>query len=149
MTRRVTVQDAAANLGLTVDAIRKRVERGTIPYERAEGRVWVLLDEQQDATGQQQDTVMPDVVEVLRDEVVNLREQLAAEREANRENRRIIAGLVNRVPELEAPPVKQQQGQQTPEEVAEGYGSTGPVGGPETASSSEPRRSLWRRLLGG
>ncbi len=32
-----------------------------------------------------------------------LREQLAAEREANRENRRIIAGLIERIPELEAP----------------------------------------------
>ena len=33
-----------------------------------------------------------------------LRDQLREEREANRENRRIIAGLVQRVPELEAAP---------------------------------------------
>jgi hypothetical protein len=39
-----------------------------------------------------------------KDETINLlRSQLEAEREANRENRRIIAGLVQRVPGLEAP----------------------------------------------
>jgi hypothetical protein len=48
------------------------------------------------------------VVEVLReqvaevhDQVAYLRELLEAEREANRENQCIIAGLVQRVPELE------------------------------------------------
>lgn len=147
MTRRATVQDAARTLGLTVDAIRKRIERGTIPYERDEGRVWILLDEEQDATGHQQDTGMPDVVEVLRDEVVNLREQLAAEREANRENRRIIAGLVNRVPELEASPAERTRTAPSQQDPVEGYGSTGTPGGPETASSTE-RRSWWRRVIG-
>lgn len=144
MTRRVTVQDAARTLGLTVDAIRKRVERGTITYERDDGRVWIILDEQQDATGQQQDTDMPGVVEVLRDEVVNLREQLAAERDANRENRRIIAGLVNRVPELEAPRAERDRTAPGPEEAAEGYGPSGTAGGPETGV----QRPWWRRVLG-
>ena len=35
--------------------------------------------------------------------------QLAAEREANRENRRIIAGLIECIPELEAPSEPQNQ----------------------------------------
>jgi excisionase family DNA binding protein len=44
-SNRVTVDEAARVLGLSVDAIRKRVQRGTIDYERAEdGRVWILLD---------------------------------------------------------------------------------------------------------
>ena len=42
------------------------------------------------------------VVEVLREQVDFLREQLAEEREANRESKRIIAGFVQRSPELEA-----------------------------------------------
>ncbi len=42
---RVSVDEAARALGVTVDAIRKRVQRGTIPHERDEsGRVWVLLE---------------------------------------------------------------------------------------------------------
>jgi len=48
-----------------------------------------------------QPTDQGDLVEVLCDQVVFLRQQLEEEREANRENRRIIAGLVQRVPELE------------------------------------------------
>jgi hypothetical protein len=37
---RVSVYDAAEVMGVTVDAIRKRISRGTIPHERDEqGRV--------------------------------------------------------------------------------------------------------------
>jgi hypothetical protein len=39
----------------------------------------------------------------LREQIEFLRQQLAEEREANRENRRIIGGLVQRVPELDVP----------------------------------------------
>ncbi len=44
-----------------------------------------------------------------------LRAQLDQEREANRENRRIIAGLVQRVPELE-PSREQRNGPETASE---------------------------------
>src|SRR5215208_6214539 len=44
--RRVTVDAAARHLGLTVDAVRKRVQRGQIAYEKDEaGRVRIILDE--------------------------------------------------------------------------------------------------------
>ena len=43
--KRVSVNEAAQVLGVTVDAIRKRVQRGTIPHQRDDaGRVWVLLE---------------------------------------------------------------------------------------------------------
>ena len=55
--RRASVREAAELLGTTVDAIRKRVQRRTIPYEKGpDGRVWILLDSVQDATGHRQDT---------------------------------------------------------------------------------------------
>ena len=42
---RVSVQEAADRLGTTVDAIRKRVQRGTVAHEKdSDGRVWILLD---------------------------------------------------------------------------------------------------------
>jgi excisionase family DNA binding protein len=42
----VTVDEAARHLGLTVDAVRKRVQRGQIAYEKDEaGRVRIILDE--------------------------------------------------------------------------------------------------------
>ncbi len=44
-SRRVNVDEAARILGLSVDAIRKRVQRGTIPYEKdPAGRVTIILD---------------------------------------------------------------------------------------------------------
>jgi len=42
------------------------------------------------------------LVECLRDQVSYLRDQLDQEREANRENRRLLAAALERIPELEA-----------------------------------------------
>jgi hypothetical protein len=39
----------------------------------------------------------------MRERIADLREQLAAERRANEETRRIIAAFTQRIPELEAP----------------------------------------------
>jgi len=40
--RRLTVPEAAQALGITTDAIRMRLSRGTLDTERVEGRVYVL-----------------------------------------------------------------------------------------------------------
>lgn len=42
--RRLTVAQAADQLGISVDAMRARVKRGTVPTEREGGRVYVWLD---------------------------------------------------------------------------------------------------------
>ncbi len=42
---RVTVEDAAQLLGVSVDAVRKRIERGTLRSERVGKARYVLLDE--------------------------------------------------------------------------------------------------------
>ncbi|MDP9439191.1 MAG: hypothetical protein M3P49_10665, partial [Actinomycetota bacterium] len=47
-TGRYTVHEAAVMLGLSVDAVRKRAERGTLRREKGEdGTVYVLLDSTQ------------------------------------------------------------------------------------------------------
>ncbi len=66
-----------------------------------------------------------------------LREQLEAEREASAELRRIVAGLVQRVPELEAP----TELREAPEAASE------ESGGGEDRGETEPR-SWWRRMFG-
>ncbi len=165
--------EAAEVLGISKDAVRMRVRRGTLSYEKGEdGLVYVFLDPTADATGNattnaDRDAVPPggpsrELVEEMRGRIEDLREQLAAEREAHREARRIIAGLVQRVPELEAhsgiperptetrargSPLRADEG---PEGAAPTQGPGGPeagVGRPEgTASRGVP---WWRRLLGG
>jgi hypothetical protein len=113
---RMTVPEAAGILGVSEDAVRSRLKRGTLRKEKGQdGTVFVVMDSDGPAdlstthddqpmtdltTGQAPDQAA--LVEVVRDQVAFLREQLNEEREANRENRRIIAGLVQRVPELEA-----------------------------------------------
>jgi len=46
-SRRLSVGEAADELGVSVDALRSRVKRGTIPYTKHGGRVWILLGEGQ------------------------------------------------------------------------------------------------------
>jgi len=95
-SRRLTIRQAADELGTSVVAVLGRVKRGSLAYEREGGRVYVLLDDEP-RPGREQSTDQPAEL------IATLREQLAAEREANRENRRIIAALNARIRELEAP----------------------------------------------
>ena len=113
-TERVSVPQAADHLGTTVDAIRNRVHRGTIPYERDEqGRVWILLDTgrpRQDATGHRQDTGQPQyepddaLISEMREHIEDLRAQLEAERQAHAEARRLLLSALEKIPPaIEAP----------------------------------------------
>ena len=85
----VSVDEAARLLGVTVDAIRKRVQRQTIPHQRDEsGRVWVLLDASrtlQDKSSNVQDSDVQDgtgpsgreILEAKDETIEALREQVA------------------------------------------------------------------------
>src|SRR5215207_377531 len=43
-TRRATVSEAADIIGISAEAVRMRIRRGTLPSERHEGTVYVILD---------------------------------------------------------------------------------------------------------
>src|SRR5215208_5391999 len=117
---RVTVQEAAEALGITVEAVRSRIKRGKLRREKGEGgTVYVWLDAAQirpdvvqanDRTqpdsDQADDQTRPDtgltgsrmggqaeLVDSLLDQVAYMREQLAEEREARRRADTIIAQL--------------------------------------------------------
>jgi predicted ArsR family transcriptional regulator len=90
---RLTVQQAAGQLGISEGAVRNHIKRGTLRAEREAGPVYVLL------AGAASHDKPKDESEL----VAVLREQLAAERQAHAEARRIIAGLVERIPAIEAP----------------------------------------------
>ena len=96
------LKDAAEILGTTTEAVRKRAKSGTLPTTTGEnGRLYVRVDGQVDDWVDARVDGEARLVEHMASEIDHLREQLKEEREANRENRRIIAGLVQRVPELE------------------------------------------------
>ena len=158
-TRRVSVDEAARELGLSVDAIRKRVQRGTIPYEKdAAGRVRVILDTSERLQDDVQDAAEaePDqaqLVEVLREQVAYLREQLDQERQARTEERRrqdtIIAQLTSRLPELEAAPETRESPAVSSSEEGGSTIHTAPRRTEqETSKVGETLPSWWRRIFG-
>jgi hypothetical protein len=108
-SNRVSVYEAAEHLGITVDAIRKRVSRRTIPHERGEdGRVWVILDTDQDATSKLRDTGQPPsdttaLISAKDETIATLREQLEAERQAHAEARRLLMAALDKIPAIEPP----------------------------------------------
>jgi hypothetical protein len=146
--QRYSIPDAAKALELTEEAVRQRVKRGTLDSIKVDGRLFVLLDidTSSDTSSDREEPVKEEpndtssdtsrLVETLEDEVAHLRRQLDQANERDRENRRIIAGLVQRVPELEAAP-EQREPTMTDSEGADG----GVLSEPE-------QRSWWRRFFG-
>jgi hypothetical protein len=153
--RRVSVAEAAVLLGLSEAAVRSRLKRGTLRKEKAkDGTVLVVLGtggstdrptkstaRPNDRSSTGQPTDQGDLVEALRDQVVFLRQQLEEEREANRENRRIIAGLVQRVPELGPAQEPQEDHVMDSEEPDKGTA-------PSEQQETSQRRSWWRAFFG-
>jgi excisionase family DNA binding protein len=166
--RRVSVGEAAALLGVSKDAVRMRIRRGTLRAEKAEGRVYVWLAEDlnADLNADHNSVQLQAEVEALlrekdarlqefHEQVHHFRQILAEERDARRRADTIIAQLTQanaalaaRVPEL--PPASSQEPSQLP-------GTDG--GEPERtearASTEEPQepaqeeqRSWWRRIFG-
>ncbi len=165
----MTADEAARVLGLSVDAVRKRVQRGTIAHEKDQaGRVRIILDDAETLQDTPQDTTRQHRPDHTAELIATLREQLQAERQAHAEARRIIAGLVERIPAIEAPRGEES----SPSEATPQPGRVGPQpavegtrgeeshemhmpevhGGPlphDRRSQTPSERPWWRRMFGG
>jgi hypothetical protein len=102
---RVTVAEAAVRLGVKEQAIRKRIQRGTIAHDKDDDdrRVYVYLDPEDGATGTGIDTGMSTLVQSLQDQIAYLRQEAEDWKEEARRKDTIILSLTQRLPELEAP----------------------------------------------
>jgi hypothetical protein len=111
LATRLSLREAADILGVSKEAVRRRAIRGTLPSETGDdGRRYVYLEVGDDTSATKSE---PDALISAKDETIaTLKEPLEAERQAHAEARRIIAGLVERIPAIEAP--------ETSEEPAEG-----------------------------
>jgi hypothetical protein len=136
-------------MGVTVDAIRKRISRDTIPHERDEdGRVWVVLDTDQDAASHVHDTDQPQsdaaaLISAKDETIAALREQLEQANERDRENRRIIAALTSRIPAIEAPAETPEASETAEKQQGRGEPHPATVGAQEGV-----QRPWWRRVFG-
>jgi hypothetical protein len=137
--RRVHLSEAAEIMGVSKDAVRMRVKRGTLRSEKGEdGRVYVWVNVAPDADPNgvhPQGEVGPyrELIEELRDRVRSLED-------ANRENRRIIAALTQRIPAIEAA--------ESPESPVPAPTPTEASDKPATGAEGTERRSWWSRVFG-
>ena len=143
--RRLTVPKAAEALGVTVDAVRGRIRRGKLEAEHDAGTVYVWIDaaEGADSRGPSETSQGPpsdqsERINDLREQVDYLREQLEQANERDRENRRLLAAALERMPPaLEAAESPQSRAPpDTPQETTEG---------PQPGT----QRPWWRRMFGG
>ncbi len=160
-----TAMQAAHILRLTPTRVRQLLQGGELEGERDEAGHWLIparavherlerlrRESFLEAMGYDPSgssvSEMRDLVEVLRSQVEMLRAELDEAHAANRENRRIIAALTQRIPELEAPaPSEPPEG---PETAAEGGGQVRePQPSVEGAQEASEPRSWWRRVFGG
>jgi hypothetical protein len=114
-TLRVTIREAAARLGVTEAAIRKRIQRGSLAKELgSDGRVYVYLDLTQDMSNPEsqvhRDPLVEELVEELRDRVAFLERALERRSIEAERYQQIVAGLTQtnnqlatQLRELEAP----------------------------------------------
>ena len=163
MKDRVTVQEAARRLGVKDDAIRKRMQRGSIEHEKdPDGRVFVYLDSTHDASSDTykdtprypsydgangaaqdeaydatQDKAYVELVEVLRSELEDWKQVVATRDEELRRKDHIIAALTERIPELEPPASTEQRDVPEP--------APAPRAGAETPSDAESSQEPTQR----
>jgi DNA-binding transcriptional MerR regulator len=144
----LSVRDAARALGLSEQAIRSRIHRGSIDFERADdGGVLVIVPEDVGEPFSEQEATL--LVEALQERIQSLErhlERLSREaEERDRENRRLLAAALERIPAIE-PPQDERASPEAPRsppkpQQKEDRGTTAP---PE-----EEKRSWWRRLFEG
>ncbi len=143
---RLTLRQAAARLGVSESAIRKRVERGTLRSDKGpDGRRYVYL-----ATGAYTvaDVSSPSSATGERDALISelrahngtLREQLEAERQAHAEARRLLAATLERIP----PQLEARESPQTVEDASDGASPRPATEGPQAGA----QRPWWRRMFG-
>ena len=140
--RWLDVNSMAEELGISTDAVRKRIARGRLESDRQDGHVLVWLDDGGTEAGREAEVDGGALLEAKDETIEVLREQLRAEREAHAEARRIIAALTQRIPAIEAA--------ESPSEASPVPGRTPTEASdePETGAQEPERRSWWRRWFG-
>ena len=145
---RLTVAEAAEALGISGDAVRSRIKRGTLETVREGGRVFVLVGDQ--PTAQARPTRRPGgedrLYEEMQARIRYLESQVEEEREARRRADTLLARLMDRLPELEAPQEAPPETPGSPERAQEEPERGSVPEAPETPAEVRP---WWRRMFGG
>ena len=144
---RLSVTEAAERLGVTRDAIHKRIRMGSIEHEQgADGRFYVYVDTSTTAADTSTDVSIDDRTDLP---IAEMQDRIGSLEEANQENRRIIAALTQRIPELEGPAsLEPSGGSESVLEDPERGEPRSATGGAQWGVEQPRRRSWWREFFG-
>ena len=141
----LSVGQAATRLGVSPDAIRKRLRRGTLRAWKRDGS-WVIPAVDVLETGRESagETVPAPVPDTARDMALTFlereRERLARDLDASRQENARLVGIIEelsrRIPELPAASAAPEPPSAMPTEA------------PESGETPPARRLWWQRLLG-
>jgi hypothetical protein len=143
---RVTVEEAARILGLSGNAVRKRLERGTLKSEKVDSIRYVLLDADMSQHASDTPNDMPGDIALMQAHLDSMGEQIAYLKDViekrDEEIRRrdhLLAAALERIPAIEEAPSEPRE---SPQKATEGEGGGG------VPSDEEKPVSWWRRLFG-
>lgn len=163
---RLNLAEAAHRLGISEAGVRERVQRGQIPYERADdGRLfeWVSPGETRQAAARDEAEESRDtttLLEEVRDRPRYVEGQLEAERQAHGETRRLLLSASEKIPPaIEAPqepPVPPPEATEQPGrverqhsiEAADEMERASRAPSESAMSGGSLRRPWWRRIFG-
>lgn len=150
----VPVVEAALQLGIKEESVRKRIYRGSMRADKEpDGSLMVYLDDADNVQGLSTDdvhghasgTIKDELVDVLQGEIAHLRRESERKDAIIMQLSQATTEQARTIRELEAPdPPLGEQGRTDP-------GSEAPSQGSSTRESAEAdtRRPWWRRVFGG
>jgi DNA-binding MarR family transcriptional regulator len=150
---RLSVPQAAERLGITQDAVRKRIKRGYIEWEKdEEGRRYVWVDPTETAKDTSSETsseTSRDVDDaVLLDYVETLKERVRHLEEESRRKDHLLAAALERIPAIE-PAETPSEPRESPETASEEpYSTHAPPTSETPSSDTQRKRSWWRAFFG-
>ncbi len=160
----LTVHEAAEVLGISPEAVRSRLHRGTLERHKAEdGTVYVRLDADRSTQERRPNDEGTVQVEEFREQIAYLREiistrdrELEGRAEELAEMRRIVAGmaqanteLARTVRELEAPRATTTEATEGPQEAETSPEEASYPSEDNEGPQTDARRPWWLRWLGG
>jgi hypothetical protein len=155
----IGLAEAAELLGISAEAVRQRVRRGTLRTRKeSDGTVHVILppevadrtrtDDRTDGDGTTDQPLMAAHLDSLQREIEFLKAELLRREEAHREESRrkdhLLAAALERIPQIGAP----QDAREAPQTASDGPGSGDDSQAPGEPQNGAQHGSWWRRFFG-
>jgi hypothetical protein len=155
--RRLTVAEAAEVLGITVEAVRGRIKRGTLQHGREGDRVFVLLHADQphdrprpdtDQAADRPQSATEALISQMQARIDSLEHQLEVTEQAHSETRMALVEALSKIPPaIEAPSFAVREAPDAAETVEEAPDRAEPHS-PASGAQEDARRPWWRKVFG-